>query len=60
MILKLYEAMEDRGDTAEIVRALSREDILLLADMAARSIPDAKLRPGVERMIVNKDSLFAK
>ncbi len=31
-----------------------------LADMASRNMPDADLRTGVERMIVNMDSLFAK
>ncbi len=37
LILKLYDAMEARGDTSEIARALSREDMLLLADQGAEA-----------------------
>lgn len=84
LILKLYDAMSHRGSIDAIVRELSKEDMLVLADQGASaretcwskgfvmvvgrkvadiaktSKNDIQMRTGMERMIVQMDSLFTK
>lgn len=84
LILKLYDAMSDGGSIEDIVRDLSREDMLVMAEQGAKAREtcwskgfvmvvarkvadivkvaksDTQMRTGIERMIVQMDSLFTK